>query len=140
MLPVEKPGTPEELVHTGVKGMKWGVRKSPVAAKFNKKYPDSRTRDSAIRLARSQNQLRFTKAVNANRTGTKKQREAARLSYLKNPDRATALRLTKGEKVAFTILAVALPVAGTAGVGLGLGIRTATRRSIEKRQYRKAYN
>jgi hypothetical protein len=25
---IEKPGTPEELVHYGVKGMKWGVRKS----------------------------------------------------------------------------------------------------------------
>lgn len=25
---LEKPGTPEELVHYGVKGMKWGVRKS----------------------------------------------------------------------------------------------------------------
>ena len=26
MLSVEKPGTPEELAHVGVKGMKWGVR------------------------------------------------------------------------------------------------------------------
>lgn len=27
MIVPEKPGTPEELVHTGVKGMKWGVRR-----------------------------------------------------------------------------------------------------------------
>lgn len=27
MIPIEKPGTPQELVHYGVKGMKWGVRK-----------------------------------------------------------------------------------------------------------------
>ena len=27
IVPLEKPGTPEELVHAGVKGMKWGVRK-----------------------------------------------------------------------------------------------------------------
>jgi hypothetical protein len=28
IVPLEKPGTPEELVHFGVRGMKWGVRKS----------------------------------------------------------------------------------------------------------------
>lgn len=27
MIPVEKPGTPGELLHFGTKGMKWGVRK-----------------------------------------------------------------------------------------------------------------
>lgn len=27
MISVEKPGSPEELVHFGVKGQKWGVRK-----------------------------------------------------------------------------------------------------------------
>lgn len=27
IIPIEKPGTPEELVHFGVKGMRWGVRK-----------------------------------------------------------------------------------------------------------------
>lgn len=26
-VPIEKPGTPEELVHFGVKGMRWGIRK-----------------------------------------------------------------------------------------------------------------
>ena len=27
IMPLEKPGTPEELVHFGTKGMKWGIRK-----------------------------------------------------------------------------------------------------------------
>ena len=32
MLSVEKPGTPEDLVHFGTKGMKWGVRKQASSA------------------------------------------------------------------------------------------------------------
>jgi hypothetical protein len=28
IVPLEKPGTPEELIHFGVRGMKWGVRRS----------------------------------------------------------------------------------------------------------------
>ncbi len=31
IVPLEKPGTPEELVHFGVKGMRWGVRKERAA-------------------------------------------------------------------------------------------------------------
>ena len=32
IVPLEKPGTPEELVHFGRKGMKWGVRKERTSA------------------------------------------------------------------------------------------------------------
>lgn len=32
MISTEKPGTPEELVHYGVKGMKWGVRRKRSAS------------------------------------------------------------------------------------------------------------
>ena len=32
IVPLEKPGTPEELVHFGVKGMKWGVRNKVVGS------------------------------------------------------------------------------------------------------------
>lgn len=32
MITTEKPGTPEELLHYGVKGMKWGVRKERSAS------------------------------------------------------------------------------------------------------------
>lgn len=37
MISTEKPGTPTELVHHGVKGMKWGVRKA---------YTERRTKES----------------------------------------------------------------------------------------------
>jgi hypothetical protein len=30
VISTEKPGTPSELVHVGVKGMKWGVRKQQI--------------------------------------------------------------------------------------------------------------
>jgi hypothetical protein len=33
---VEKPGSPAELVHHGIKGMKWGVRKSNSETSSNK--------------------------------------------------------------------------------------------------------
>ena len=32
IVPLEKPGTPTELIHYGVKGMKWGVRNRRIAA------------------------------------------------------------------------------------------------------------
>jgi hypothetical protein len=32
MISVEKPGTPSELVHHGVKGQKWGVRRRVLGA------------------------------------------------------------------------------------------------------------
>lgn len=42
---VEKPGTPTELVHAGVKGMRWGVRK--------RDYTESRAINKAAEKARS---------------------------------------------------------------------------------------
>lgn len=52
IVPLEKPGTPEELVHFGVKGMKWGVRNKVVGSSGYKGLSKAtqknvaRTRDS----------------------------------------------------------------------------------------------
>jgi hypothetical protein len=45
---VEKPGTPEELVHVGVLGMKWGHRKSSGSSTSTTKTPMSKKKKVAI--------------------------------------------------------------------------------------------
>ena len=148
MITESKPGSPEEvLAHFGKKGMKWGVRRTPpsgsrsaVTSKFNKKNPSSGAKADAIRLARAKSNVNFQKAYKVKR-GTKAERKAAKLTYLKSPDRATALRMTRGEKVVTGILAgvfaptIIVPVAA----GVGAGGQYAFRRHVEKKQARGGY-
>lgn len=126
----EKPPLDEALLeHFGVKGMKWGVRKS-------------RPTSNDIRGARAMDASRRRSiAVQIDKTnlasGKAQDREAKKLSdmsmdYLKNPDRATALRLTKGEKVALTILAVGVPGIGTAAAAGTAASRVLVRKAVEK--------
>ena len=126
----EKPPLDEALLeHFGVKGMKWGVRKS-------------RPTSNDIRGARAMDASRRRSiAAQVDKTnlasGKAQDREAKKLSdmsmdYLKNPDRATALRLTKGEKVALTILAVGVPGIGTAAAAGTVASRVLVRKAIEK--------
>jgi hypothetical protein len=73
MLSVEKPGTPEELVHVGVKGMRWGVRKAvdtAIGTKTAGRRPSSykkassgnaKTRKAASKEAHQNNAPRLTK-------------------------------------------------------------------------------
>lgn len=138
MIPVEKPGTPAELVHHGTKGMKWGVRRSPVAQKFNRRHPDSANRADAIRTARGRTLNRAIKVSNINKGATKKQKKDLKAAYLRNPDRATALLLTRGEKITIGILAATVIGAPTAAAAVGT--RVAIRRHIEKKQARGGYN
>jgi hypothetical protein len=48
IVPIEKPGTPQELVHFGVKGMRWGVRKSEESSSNTPKTPMSTKKKVAI--------------------------------------------------------------------------------------------
>lgn len=48
IVPLEKPGTPEELIHFGTKGMKWGVRNERSSSNSSSKTPMSTKKKIAI--------------------------------------------------------------------------------------------
>ena len=143
MIVAEKPGSPGEVLeHFGTKGMKWGVRraetKATVARKnanFKRRNPTSGQKADAIRLARATSRVKYEKATR--NKDTKEGRKAARKAYLNDPDRAIALRTTRGEKIVFGLLAstgvATLPIAALAG---GM---YAYRRKVEKKQARGGY-
>lgn len=144
MLPVTKPGTPEEILeHHGTKGMKWGVRRAQTRAnvakanaRFNAKNPTSGTKADAIRLARATSNVKFQQATKVKK-GTKAEQKAAKTAFLNDPNRAVALRTTRGEKVVGGILVAtgvgALPIAA-----LGTAMYV-SRKHIEKKQARGGY-
>jgi hypothetical protein len=132
MLPVEKPGSPAEVLeHHGTKGMKWGVTRSSRA--FATKHPTNRSRAKEIHRARARQQLALTKIGTEENKGNRINMKKA---YLNNPDRATALRMTRGEKVVAGLVAgILIPTGiGPPAVAIGLGARVAVRRHIEKNQ------
>lgn len=142
---VEKPGPPSEIAeHSGVKGMKWGVRQErgraankAVKREFNQKFITSGDKAREIRRARARSNLAFTKYANEKDPVKRKQLKQV---YLSHPDRATALRTTRGEKVALGILTGAIVTAPVAGViGGALAGQTAQRRFIERKQARGGY-
>ena len=150
MLSVEKPGSPAEILeHTGVKGMKWGVRRTPpsgsrsaVSSKFNKKNPSSADKANAIRLARAKSNVKFTQATTLKgstqtRASRKAARKATRVAYKKDPDRAVAMRFTRGEKVVTGVL-LASGVA-TVPIAAVLAGQYGYRRHVEKKQARGGY-
>lgn len=152
MISTEKPGTPQELAleHHGVLGMRWGHRKSESSmggraanrrAKeaFVRKNPTSDRQAKAIRTARARSNLDLAKLSNQPRGTSKAKKQALKKVYLNNPDRATALRMSRGEKVVLGILAVGLPGVGTASVAAVAGTQVAVRRHIERKQARGGY-
>lgn len=112
--PLEKPGTPAELVHHGVKGMKWGTRKGPSS--------------SDIYRARARSQLRLTNALTEK---DKEKRSALIEAYNNHPDRATALRYTRGEKAIHGILAAS--GVATIPIGVAATARVVSRKRLERK-------
>lgn len=132
MISLEKPGTPEEIFHYGVKGMKWGVRRQErrqANADFKKKFPTAEARRTEILRARASTSR---DKANVDFAPTSEARKAATKIYLNNPDRATALRVTRGEKVVLALLAGTVPPA-TIPIGVGVSARVLMKRSAQKR-------
>jgi len=126
--------TPEEFFeHHGVMGMKWGKHKAatkPTTSDIKKARQHVQSQHRA--LQNQEDKIVLAKSKTQADSATKKFHEM-NASYLKNPDRATALRLTNGEKAAALALSLAIPGFGI-GAGAGSGARIAARKTIEKRQ------
>lgn len=136
----DKPSL-DELAHHGVKGQKWGVTRDRAASVGRNGGISSKPTTQQIHDARAKTQSqirRINQQIDKTNTSTGKQqeREAKKLvdmhdAYLKNPDRATAMRMTKGEKWVAGIGAVVLPGVGTAAIGVTAAARVAQRKSVE---------
>ena len=134
MFTVEKAGSPEEFVkHHGTKGMKWGIRKS--SREFATKYPTGRARAAAINKARVAQQKRYVDYKTETNPAKAKQKKQV---FLSHPDRATALRMTRGEKYVHALMATvfAPTVAVPAIVGVDAATRVAIRRNVERKNRR----
>jgi len=149
---VEKPGSPTDILeHHGVKGQKWGVRQRSQSAgykagkaaqrssSFRARFPTSAQRTAEIHRARIQTHQDYINVLTAKSPA---QREKLLKVHLNNPDRATALRFTRGEKVVAGILAggLALPTAGVVPAALAgyTGTTLAIRKGFERGQRKRA--
>jgi hypothetical protein len=115
---------------------------------FNQNFPTGKTRANEIIRARNAQVLRAAQYHAAPKGSPK--REAARKAWMNSPDRPIAMRMTRGEKVVFSLLAAGAVASGPAtgtpvgpafavGLGLGSAARVGARRNIERKQARGAY-
>ena len=113
-----------ELAQSGVKGMKWGVRKKYTGKQIKEARKDLQRQNKQYRIeARKVN--KFTKGSAARSAGEAKLAKLHR-EYLNNPSRVAAVRMTNGEKAASLIFA-------PTGVGLGLSVASIAGTSIASR-------
>lgn len=116
MLHEDKPDLNDELLeHHGIKGMRWGVRKVASTAEI-KTARKSVKKDARAHL---KEQAKFVVGKSS-----REQVRAKRLTFLTNPNRPTALRLTNGETVALALL----------GMPAVIGASQLNSRLVESRQ------
>ena len=104
------------LAHYGVKGMQWGKRKADDSGGVTtaRKPSKAEISDARLTVAQQSLKLRQTKSRaksfdkgSAERILADKRYSEMKTEFLKNPDRITASYMTKGEKAAFGVIAIA---------------------------------
>lgn len=136
-----RPASPQDaLAHYGKKGMKWGVRNDTDKAAAGRTKPTN-TEIANARARIASKERRINQQIDRTNLASGKQQkaEAKKLSeistdYLKDPDRATALRMTTGEKAVLGLLAVGVPGIGTAAAAAIAGGQRASRAGVERQQ------
>lgn len=113
-----------ELIHYGIKGMKWGVRKAASAREIY--GARARLQVKQNEYSAQKRKVRKTKTPKA-KANQKAKLDKMKVDFLKDPDRVTASRMSTGEKV------VAALFAGPIGVGV-VGATSYTSRVIDARQ------
>jgi hypothetical protein len=137
MIDGEKP-TLEELRHHGVMGMKWGKTKThPTGTQIRKARRDFEGKRNDYWDAQKQVR-KTTKRGSAEREAGNKKTADMRLALLKDPDRATAAKITRGEAAIYA--AFALTGVGTIPIAIGVGANKVVERHIEKKQARGGYD
>jgi hypothetical protein len=127
--------TEDELAHSGVLGMKWGHRKSANGSQIR-----TARRNLSKQLDDIDTQRGIAKAAGKGtrkRTAENNKLDTMKVSFLKNPDRVIAARMTRGEKIAALIITA--PTYGTVGAAAIAGTSAASRR-IELKQQTGQYN
>lgn len=132
----DKPTIEDALIHYGVLGMKWGQRRRATGTQI--RAARRNLQGEQKKLFQQQDRVTSSKGT-AREAGEKKKLGDMKVSFLNNPDRVIAARMTRGEKAATLILTgLASPAAFGIGVGAIAGTSAASRR-IEQRQDDKSY-
>jgi hypothetical protein len=126
----DSPG--DALEHYGVKGMKWGVRRKPSAAEI--RGARIRMQEKGLKYQKQREAVKSTKKGSVERAKENQKLGKIKADFLKDPDRVTAMTMTRGEKAATVILGGGLPgVAAVAGQNIA-------RNRVAKKQALGAYD